>query len=99
MMRENIDKLIEYQRLVEKHKYKEFCNWHKADQDDFLSGYYNMQNMIINLIAENEKLKEEKSTEVIRLKAHYRNACDYIEDLKKRIKKLNKFNKFDIIEI
>ena len=96
---DNINKLIEYEKLVEKYKDKKFYNWHKVDQDSFVSGHYNMQCMIINLIAENEKLKEEESTEMVRLKAHYRNTCGYVKELEKRINKLNNYNRFEIMEI
>ena len=117
MMKDNINKLVEYNKIVEKHEDKKFCNWHKADQDDFIRAYYNLEHIVLSALHEsellnneNKKLKKEiddrVKKETVKIRAHYRNAISTIkilisekEELEKRIRKLNRYKKFDIIDI
>ena len=116
-MNENIDKIVKYNKIVEKHKDKKFCNWHKADQDDFIKAYYNLEHIALSALHEselldneNKKLKKEidgrVKKETVKIRAKCRNAIGFVkilisekEELEKRIKKLNRYKKFDIIDI
>jgi len=91
MKEENISKvnmLIGLNHLIEKHRDKKFCNWHKADQDDFVAGYLNVEHMSLRVLYENEELDKENK----KIKRENK-------ELELRIEELNKYNKFEIMDI